>query len=101
MIPFEALLPYTVMMVFLTASGAAVGTIKELETGKRPRRMLFKNNLHDQHMVQRDFRMTGVWRGQLQEAVAPERFKTLLTWQVVDERRKRWTFGGFFGGRDW
>ncbi|ODQ77647.1 hypothetical protein BABINDRAFT_163363 [Babjeviella inositovora NRRL Y-12698] len=89
------------MVGFLTAAGTCMGTLRGLETGKRPRRMVYRGNLFEQHLMQRDFRLTGYWRGQSQEPTAPERFKTSSTWNVIDKRRRRWTFNGYFGGQQY
>lgn len=73
-IPFEGLIPYTIMAAFFGLAGHGVGFIRYWDNGWKNDR--FDLDLFDEKMMKRDFLLTGVRRGQTSDAVAPEAFKT-------------------------
>lgn len=73
-VPFEGLLPYAIMTAFYGLAGHGVGAIRYWDNGYKNDR--WDLDEWDELMMARDFRLTGVRRGQSQEAVAPDSFKT-------------------------
>ncbi|CAH2354672.1 hypothetical protein CLIB1423_18S01068 [[Candida] railenensis] len=73
-IPFEGLIPYTIMAAFFGLAGHGVGFVRYWDNGWKNDR--FDLDEFDETMMKRDFFLTGVKRGQTSEAVAPEHFKT-------------------------
>ncbi|PVI00342.1 hypothetical protein DM02DRAFT_491492, partial [Periconia macrospinosa] len=78
-VPFEALLPYGIMLGMFTFSSWAVGSLKEMQNGgKKPRRGL---DVWDRVMMQRDRRLTGFARGQTDRPEAPPGFELNNPWR--------------------
>lgn len=73
-VPFEGLLPYAIMTAFFGIAGHGVGFIRYWDNGWKNDRWDLDH--WDEKMIERDFLLTGVKRGQTSEAVAPEHFKT-------------------------
>ncbi|ODV57924.1 NADH dehydrogenase [ubiquinone] 1 alpha subcomplex subunit 1 ASCRUDRAFT_78292 [Ascoidea rubescens DSM 1968] len=74
MIPFEALLPYAIMGTLLTLGGGGLAVVKAYENDYK--RVRFGLDRWDRQMMERDFRLTGKVRGQVDNAIAPEFFET-------------------------
>ncbi|PSN60988.1 hypothetical protein BS50DRAFT_161876 [Corynespora cassiicola Philippines] len=82
-VPFEALLPYGIMIGMFAFSGVAVGSLKEMQNGgKKTRRGI---DAWDRVMMERDRRLTGFVRGQTDKPTAPPGFELNNPWRV--ERR--------------
>lgn len=81
-VPFEGLIPYTIMGAFFALAGHGVGFIRYWDNGWKNDR--YDLDAFDQKMMKRDFNLTGTVRGQTSESVAPEHFKT------IDERTQRY-----------
>lgn len=80
MIPFEALLPYAVMLGFFSIAGGGLGAVHYLRNGgKRDR---WNPDDFDRQMLQRDLRLTGILRGQSDAPKAPEEFKRNSIWKL-------------------
>ncbi|RLV96044.1 hypothetical protein JA1_000510 [Spathaspora sp. JA1] len=73
-VPFEGLLPYAIMTAFFGLAGHGVQFIRYWDNGWKNDR--WNLDSWDHKMMKRDFLLTGIERGQSQEAVAPEHFKT-------------------------
>lgn len=73
-IPFEGFLPYAIMTAFYGLAGHGVQFIRYWDNGWKNDR--YNLDAWDDKMMERDFLLTGVQRGQTSEAVAPEHFKT-------------------------
>jgi len=81
MIPYEALLPYGVMFSLLTIAGGGLSGIHFLRNGgKRDRWNLDR---YETYLIERDYRLTGSYRGQSDAPVAPEYFKTNSIWKLA------------------
>ncbi|KAK9468866.1 hypothetical protein V1512DRAFT_258101 [Lipomyces arxii] len=82
MIPFEALLPYGVIIIMFGVAGTGMSAAKVLAqgNGKQPR----VNRDHwDRRMMERDMRLTKAFRAQSDTAVAPEEFKISSVWRAT------------------
>ncbi|KAF1812235.1 hypothetical protein P152DRAFT_458626 [Eremomyces bilateralis CBS 781.70] len=81
-IPFEALLPYAVIVTFFGISGAGLLHVQRIQNGgKKGRRGV--DRWDSVHLVmQRDRRLTGFLRGQTDKAAAPEGFEFNNAWRV-------------------
>ncbi|KAB2579455.1 hypothetical protein BFW01_g6314 [Lasiodiplodia theobromae] len=78
-VPFEALLPYGIMLAFFGLSGAGMAKLKSLQNGgNRTRHSL-------DAWDRRDRRLTGYLRGQTDKPEAPEGFELNNPWKL--ERR--------------
>ncbi|KAK3724769.1 hypothetical protein LTR37_000817 [Vermiconidia calcicola] len=79
-IPFEALIPYGVMLGMFAVSGAALSKIRHMQNGdKRPRHSV---DAWDKQMMDRDRRLTGFLRGQTDSVKAPPGFELSNPWRV-------------------
>ncbi|KAM0716488.1 hypothetical protein Q7P37_007933 [Cladosporium fusiforme] len=79
-VPFEALIPYGIMLAFFGVSGAGLSKIRNMQNGgKRPRHSV---DQWDRQMMDRDRRLTGYLRGQTDQAVAPDGFELSNGWRV-------------------
>jgi len=79
-VPFEALLPYGIMLTMFAISGVGLGQLRYMQNGsKRSRRGL---DAWDRQMMDRDRRLTGFMRGQTDKAVAPEGFELNNPWAM-------------------
>ncbi|CDO54690.1 NIMM subunit of mitochondrial NADH:ubiquinone oxidoreductase (complex I), putative [Geotrichum candidum] len=80
MIPFEALLPWGVILGLMTVAGGAMNSIHSARNnGKRD---LYGLDKWDRQLIERDFRLTGAYREQSDKPIAPEEFKTNSWWKV-------------------
>ncbi|KAL3477144.1 hypothetical protein BJX99DRAFT_226766 [Aspergillus californicus] len=89
-VPFEALLPYGIVVVMFGVTGAGLSVVKSFANdGKKAR---WNRDLWDRvriptdnqwcKVMDRDLRLTGKPRGQSTEAEAPRYFEVLNPWKV-------------------
>ncbi|KXL48713.1 MAG: hypothetical protein FE78DRAFT_28900 [Acidomyces sp. 'richmondensis'] len=79
-VPFEALLPYAIMLGMFGFSGAALSKIRHMQNGgKRGRHSV---DQWDRQMMDRDMRLTGFLRGQIDNPRAPPGFELSNPWRV-------------------
>ncbi|KAI1260664.1 hypothetical protein F5Y18DRAFT_404760 [Xylariaceae sp. FL1019] len=79
-VPFEALIPYGIVLAMFGATGAGLNKLRHWQNGnKRPRRSL---DQWDRVLMDRDRRITGFLRGQSDEPVAPAGFEFNNGWRV-------------------
>ncbi|KAF2271586.1 uncharacterized protein EI97DRAFT_263362 [Westerdykella ornata] len=79
-VPFEALIPYGIMLGMFAFSAASVSKLREIQNGgKRARRGI---DAWDQQMLERDRRLTGFVRGQTDRPEAPPGFEVNNPWRV-------------------
>ncbi|KAI9900556.1 hypothetical protein N3K66_004818 [Trichothecium roseum] len=82
-VPFEAFLPYAIMVTMFGITGAGLGALKRYQNeGKNPRYSL---DQWDKVMMNRDRRLTGTPRGQSDQPHAPVGFELNNPWKL--ERR--------------
>jgi len=82
-VPFEALLPYGIIMGMFAVTGVGLSTVRYYSNGrKQPRRAI---DAWDKQMMERDLRLTGSLRGQTDNPEAPPGFELNNPWKV--ERR--------------
>ncbi|QPC58328.1 hypothetical protein HYE67_000559 [Fusarium culmorum] len=78
-VPFEALLPYAIMIGMFGISGTGLAVIKGIQNeGKRPR---YSVDQWDRLVMDRDRRLTGTLRGQTDKAEAPLGFELNNPWK--------------------
>jgi len=81
-VPFEALLPYGIMLTMFGISGAGLASVRYFSNNyKRPRRGL---DTWDRQMMDRDMRLTGVFRGQTDNPEAPLGFEVNNPWKMEE-----------------
>ncbi|KAI1411120.1 hypothetical protein F5Y13DRAFT_191707 [Hypoxylon sp. FL1857] len=79
-VPFEALIPYGIILAMFGATGAGLSKLKHWNNGgKRARRSL---DQWDRQMMDRDRRLTGYLRGQSDAPIAPAGFELNNPWRV-------------------
>ncbi|RMZ83217.1 hypothetical protein DV738_g1289, partial [Chaetothyriales sp. CBS 135597] len=79
-VPFEALIPYAIMVGMFAVTGAGLATTKLIANhGKRPR---WNMDVWDRQMIQRDYRLTGVFRQQTDAVEAPVGFEVSSRWKA-------------------
>ncbi|KAI1494938.1 small secreted protein [Biscogniauxia mediterranea] len=79
-VPFEALIPYGIILAMFGATGAGMSKFRNWQNGgKRARRSL---DQWDRQMMDRDRRLTGSLRGQTDAAIAPLGFELNNPWRV-------------------
>jgi len=79
-VPFEALIPYGIMLGMFGFSGAALSKIRHMQNGgKRARHSV---DQWDRQMMERDLRLTGFLRGQTDRVAAPAGFEFSNGWKV-------------------
>ncbi|KAL2208129.1 hypothetical protein CC79DRAFT_1333923 [Sarocladium strictum] len=79
-VPFEALLPYAIIVAMFGATGAGLATIKTMQNdGKRPR---YSVDQWDRVLMDRDRRLTGRVRGQIDRPEAPAGFEFTNGWKL-------------------
>jgi hypothetical protein len=86
MIPFEGVLPWGIILTFLTTGGVYVAGSRFYSNDFK--RVRYNLDQFDRQMMERDFRLTGKFRGQSGDAVAPESFKTSGIWKL--EKNSWW-----------
>ncbi|KAH8428311.1 NADH dehydrogenase [ubiquinone] 1 alpha subcomplex subunit 1 [Aspergillus melleus] len=79
-VPFEALLPYGIIIGFMGVTGAGLTAVKYWSNeGKTAR---WNRDLWDRQMMERDLRLTGTMRGQSSNEVAPKGFELSNPWKL-------------------
>lgn len=79
-VPFEALLPYAIMLGMFGVSGAGLSKIRHMQNGgKRARHSI---DQWDRQMMDRDRRLTGYLRGQTDKVAAPPGFELNNPWRT-------------------
>ncbi|KAI4797993.1 hypothetical protein E4T44_12033 [Aureobasidium sp. EXF-8845] len=79
-VPFEALLPYGIILGFFGITGAGLSKIRNIQNGgKRARHSV---DQWDRQMMDRDRRLTGWLRGQVDRPIAPAGFEYSNGWRV-------------------
>lgn len=74
-------MPWTIMLVFLTAGGTYMAESRfHLTNGKR--RPRYDLDQFDRQLMERDLRLTSKYRQQSSDAEAPEAFKTNGIWKL-------------------
>ncbi|SLM35960.1 NADH dehydrogenase [ubiquinone] (complex I), alpha subcomplex subunit 1 [Lasallia pustulata] len=94
-VPFEALLPYGIMLGLFGFSGAALSKVRHMQNGgKRARHSLDRWDRHSSPLghdvrtltylavMDRDRRLTGYLRGQTDNVVAPPGFELNNPWRM-------------------
>lgn len=80
MIPFEALLPYGVMLGLLTVCGGGMSALHFIRGGGR--RDLWNVDAFDRALQERDMRLVNKPRDQSDSPIAPEVFKYNSIWKL-------------------
>ncbi|KAE8392075.1 hypothetical protein BDV23DRAFT_60344 [Aspergillus alliaceus] len=79
-VPFEALIPYGIIVGMFGVTGVGLTAVKWLSNdGKKAR---WNRDLWDRQMMERDLRITGSLRGQSSNAEAPKGFELSNTWKL-------------------
>ncbi|KAK3332109.1 hypothetical protein B0T19DRAFT_94875 [Cercophora scortea] len=91
-IPFESLIPYGIIIAMFGVTGAGLSKIRNMQNGgKRQRRSL---DQWDRQMMDRDRRLTGYLRGQIDSPVAPPGYELNNPWRVsinIPAESLRWS----------
>ncbi|KAL7656872.1 hypothetical protein ACMYSQ_005938 [Aspergillus niger] len=79
-VPFEALLPFGIIIGSFTVGGAGLWAIRRWDNeGKMPR---WNKDKWDRQMMERDLRITGTKRGQSSNPEAPKGFELSNPWKI-------------------
>ncbi|KAJ5720737.1 uncharacterized protein N7483_008671 [Penicillium malachiteum] len=79
-VPFEALLPYGIIISMFGVTGAGLWVSKRfMNEGKKNR---WNSDLWDRQMMERDLRITGSMRGQSSNHIAPKGFEVSNPWKL-------------------
>ncbi|KAJ5521877.1 hypothetical protein N7527_005992 [Penicillium freii] len=79
-VPFEALLPYGIIMTMFGVTGYGLHYVKRFANdGKKAR---WNQDLWDRQMMERDQRITGSFRGQSSNHKAPIGFEVSNPWKI-------------------
>ncbi|KAF2400744.1 hypothetical protein EJ06DRAFT_509596 [Trichodelitschia bisporula] len=79
-VPFEALIPYAIMLGMFGVTGGALSKLRHMQNGgKRGRHSV---DQWDRVLMERDKRLTGFLRGQSDRAEAPDGFELNNPWKV-------------------
>ncbi|KAF8866820.1 hypothetical protein BDZ45DRAFT_700399 [Acephala macrosclerotiorum] len=79
-VPFEALIPYGIMLAMFGVTGAGLSKIRHMQNGgKRGRHSV---DQWDRVMMDRDRRLTGFLRGQTDNPIAPTGFELNNPWRL-------------------
>ncbi|EIW73037.1 hypothetical protein M231_04317 [Tremella mesenterica] len=79
-VPFEALIPFGLLTVCFAATGTLFSIAKRATNDWKPPR--YNIDTWDEMMMERDRRLTGSFRGQSTEPIAPKEFATNSVWQT-------------------
>ncbi|KAF2089543.1 hypothetical protein K490DRAFT_1612, partial [Saccharata proteae CBS 121410] len=79
-VPFEALLPYGVIIVMFTVSSVGLTQLRVMQNGGKYHR--YSLDKWDRVMMDRDRRLTGYLRGQTDKPYAPAGFELNNPWRV-------------------
>jgi len=78
-VPFEALLPYGIMITMFAITGGGLSKLRHMQNGgKRGRHSI---DAWDRQMMERDKRLTGFLRGQSDQPIAPDGFELSNPWK--------------------
>ncbi|KAJ9108931.1 hypothetical protein QFC21_000253 [Naganishia friedmannii] len=77
-VPWEALIPFGLLTACFGATGTLFNIAKRATNDGKPPR--YNLDSWDHMMMARDERLTGSWRGQSSEPIAPEAFATNSSW---------------------
>lgn len=80
MIPYEAILPYGVMFSLLTICGGGMSAIHFFRNDFKRER--YNLDRFDTYLIERDYRLTGSYRGQSDTPTAPDSFKVNSIWKL-------------------
>lgn len=80
MIPFEGLLPWGIMLTFMTVGGTYVAGSRYYSNDFK--RIRYNLDQFDRQLMERDFRLTGKFRKQMAQVDAPEAFATNGIWKL-------------------
>ncbi|OJJ40639.1 hypothetical protein ASPWEDRAFT_224020 [Aspergillus wentii DTO 134E9] len=79
-VPFEALIPYGIIVGMFGVTGVGLTAVKYLSNdGKKAR---WNRDLWDRNMMERDQRITGAFRAQSGNAEAPKGFEVSNPWKL-------------------
>ncbi|QQK45770.1 hypothetical protein Pdw03_0668 [Penicillium digitatum] len=79
-VPFEALIPYGIIMTMFGVTGYGIHYAKRfVNDGKKAR---WNSDLWDRVMMERDLRITGSLRGQSSNHKAPTGFEVSNPWKI-------------------
>ncbi|ROW08530.1 hypothetical protein VMCG_03042 [Cytospora schulzeri] len=79
-VPFEAFIPYGIILAMFGVSGAGLSIVRYKQNGgKRARRSV---DQWDKQMMNRDRRLTGFLRGQSDNPIAPAGYELNNPWKV-------------------
>ncbi|KAE8350659.1 hypothetical protein BDV28DRAFT_138677 [Aspergillus coremiiformis] len=79
-VPFEALIPYGIIIGMFGLTGAGLSAVNwYANDGKKAR---WNRDLWDRVMMERDLRLTGSWRGQSSNPEAPKGFELNHPWKL-------------------
>ncbi|KUJ21767.1 uncharacterized protein LY89DRAFT_694260 [Mollisia scopiformis] len=79
-VPFEALIPYGIMLAMFGVTGAGLSKIRHMQNGgKRARHSV---DQWDRVLMDRDRRLTGFLRGQTDNPIAPAGFELNNPWRL-------------------
>ncbi|TQS38657.1 hypothetical protein Golomagni_00835 [Golovinomyces magnicellulatus] len=83
-IPFEALLPYGIMLCMFGITGAGMSKIRHMQNGgKRARHSIDQwDRVSYARLMERDRRLTGFLRGQVDNPSAPPGFEVNNQWKL-------------------
>ncbi|MCJ1474235.1 hypothetical protein MMC13_002893 [Lambiella insularis] len=81
-VPFEALIPYAIMLGFFGFTGAGMSKIRAMQNGGKRARHSIDQWDRSQQMMDRDRRLTGYLRGQSDSVEAPEGFELNHPWRM-------------------
>ncbi|KAB8240322.1 hypothetical protein F9C07_1333389 [Aspergillus flavus] len=79
-VPFEALIPYGIIVGMFGVTGAGLTAVKWL--GNEGKKARWNRDLWDRQMMERDLRITGTLRGQSGNAEAPKGFELSNPWKL-------------------
>ncbi|KAF2841820.1 hypothetical protein M501DRAFT_967789 [Patellaria atrata CBS 101060] len=79
-VPFEALLPYGIIVGLFTFTGVTLGKLRRMQNGGKTARHSIDQ--WDRQMMDRDRRITGYLRGQSDRPEAPPGFEVNSPWRL-------------------
>ncbi|ORX68061.1 hypothetical protein K493DRAFT_232171 [Basidiobolus meristosporus CBS 931.73] len=79
-VPYEALIPLGIISGCFGVTGVLLRMLKESSNDGKPIRTQPDPWTH--RMMERDFRLTGSYRGQTHEPIAPKEFATNSVWRL-------------------
>jgi len=79
-VPWESLIPFGLLTAMFGAAGTLLSGVKHFENNGLPSR--YNLDYWDQMMIKRDERLTGSFRAQSTEPMAPPGFATSSAWET-------------------